>query len=157
MFVADYVLMEYGTGALMAVPAHDQRDHDFARAFGLEIREVDRRRATDIQGRALRRRRRRCVNSAAASTGSDNRDGVSRRSSRGWTSEGKGERGGQLPPSRLAALPPALLGLPDPDRVLRRPAAMVPVPDDQLPVELPDVEDYAPEGPEPAGRGHRAG
>src|ERR671937_635899 len=40
MFVADYVLMEYGTGAIMAVPAHDQRDHDFATAFGLEIREV---------------------------------------------------------------------------------------------------------------------
>src|SRR5688572_25939145 len=40
MFVADYVLMEYGTGAIMAVPAHDQRDHDFARAFGLEIRQV---------------------------------------------------------------------------------------------------------------------
>src|SRR5213076_1931543 len=40
MFVADYVLMEYGTGAIMAVPAHDQRDHDFATALGLEIRRV---------------------------------------------------------------------------------------------------------------------
>src|SRR5947209_2542509 len=40
MFVADYVLMEYGTGAIMAVPAHDQRDYDFAKAFGLEIRQV---------------------------------------------------------------------------------------------------------------------
>src|SRR5947199_5432792 len=40
MFVADYVLMEYGTGAIMAVPGHDERDHAFARAFGLTIREV---------------------------------------------------------------------------------------------------------------------
>ena len=40
MYVADYVLMEYGTGALMAVPAHDERDHAFARKFGIEIREV---------------------------------------------------------------------------------------------------------------------
>src|SRR5262249_47312983 len=40
MFVSDYVLMEYGTGAIMAVPAHDQRDYDFAKAFGLEIRQV---------------------------------------------------------------------------------------------------------------------
>ncbi len=40
MCVADYVLMEYGTGAIMAVPAHDERDFDFAQAFGLPIRRV---------------------------------------------------------------------------------------------------------------------
>ena len=46
MWVADYVLMEYGTGAIMAVPAHDERDYEFAEKFGLEIRRVIERRAS---------------------------------------------------------------------------------------------------------------
>ena len=40
IFVSDYVLMTYGTGAIMAVPAHDTRDYDFAKAFSLPIIEV---------------------------------------------------------------------------------------------------------------------
>ncbi len=40
IWVADYVMMGYGTGAIMAVPAHDQRDFDFAKQFGLEIKPV---------------------------------------------------------------------------------------------------------------------
>jgi leucyl-tRNA synthetase len=40
IWIADYVLMTYGTGAIMAVPAHDQRDFEFARKFGLEVRVV---------------------------------------------------------------------------------------------------------------------
>ncbi|WP_045824891.1 leucine--tRNA ligase [Williamsia herbipolensis] len=40
VFIADYVLIGYGTGAIMAVPAHDGRDHEFATAFGLPIVEV---------------------------------------------------------------------------------------------------------------------
>ena len=40
IFISDYVLMTYGTGAIMAVPAHDTRDWDFAKAFGLPIIEV---------------------------------------------------------------------------------------------------------------------
>ncbi len=43
IWVADYVMMGYGTGAIMAVPAHDTRDFEFAKKFGLEIREVVRR------------------------------------------------------------------------------------------------------------------
>ncbi len=40
IFLADYVLMEYGTGAIMAVPAHDRRDFEFARKYGLPVPEV---------------------------------------------------------------------------------------------------------------------
>jgi leucyl-tRNA synthetase len=40
VWIADYVMMSYGTGAIMAVPGHDERDWQFARAFGLPIREV---------------------------------------------------------------------------------------------------------------------
>ncbi|MBE7530171.1 MAG: leucine--tRNA ligase [Chloroflexi bacterium] len=40
IWIADYVLMSYGSGAIMAVPAHDERDFEFARKFGLEIVEV---------------------------------------------------------------------------------------------------------------------
>jgi leucyl-tRNA synthetase len=40
IYVANFVLMEYGTGAIMSVPAHDQRDFEFAKKYGLEIRKV---------------------------------------------------------------------------------------------------------------------
>jgi leucyl-tRNA synthetase len=40
VFVADYVMMNYGTGAIMAVPAHDERDFEFAKKYNIEIREV---------------------------------------------------------------------------------------------------------------------
>ena len=40
VWIADYVLISYGTGAIMAVPAHDERDYEFAKAFGIEIKQV---------------------------------------------------------------------------------------------------------------------
>ncbi len=40
LWIADYVLASYGTGAIMAVPAHDQRDYDFAKKYNLEIVQV---------------------------------------------------------------------------------------------------------------------
>ena len=50
VWVADYVLMDYGTGAIMAVPGHDQRDFDFARRFGLSVVQVVCSRAALPQG-----------------------------------------------------------------------------------------------------------
>lgn len=48
VFVANFVLMEYGTGAVMAVPAHDQRDFDFARRYGLPVRVVIQPRSGEV-------------------------------------------------------------------------------------------------------------
>ncbi len=54
MFVSDYVLMGYGTGAVMGVPGHDQRDWEFAKKFGLPIVEVVA--GGDVRRRPLRSR-----------------------------------------------------------------------------------------------------
>ena len=40
IYISDYVMMGYGTGAIMAVPAHDTRDYEFAKKFGIDIIEV---------------------------------------------------------------------------------------------------------------------
>jgi leucyl-tRNA synthetase len=53
IWIADYVLMEYGTGAIMAVPAHDQRDLEFAREQGLPVRVVIQPPAADLDAEAM--------------------------------------------------------------------------------------------------------
>jgi leucyl-tRNA synthetase len=62
IYISDYVLMGYGTGAVMAVPAHDERDHRFAKKFNLEIKKVV---ATDedIQEKSFDSKTSTCVNS----------------------------------------------------------------------------------------------
>jgi leucyl-tRNA synthetase len=51
IWIADYVLLSYGTGAIMAVPAHDERDYEFARQFGLPVRQVIAPRDADAAAR----------------------------------------------------------------------------------------------------------
>jgi len=53
IWIADYVLMGYGTGAIMAVPAHDQRDFDFARKFGLPIVPVYQEPGAEVDGETM--------------------------------------------------------------------------------------------------------
>ena len=125
MFVADYVLMEYGTGAIMAVPAHDQRDYDFAKAFGLPIQPVIAPETGEGTTQDATERRR--LHRPHRERGADQLGAVLRHERGGWTTGdrrvarpgGQGPLLGQLQAARLARLAPALLGLPDPDRVLR--------------------------------------
>ena len=53
IYAANFVLMEYGTGAVMAVPAHDQRDFEFARAYGLPVRVVVQPQGEELQGESM--------------------------------------------------------------------------------------------------------
>ena len=140
MFVADYVLMEYGTGAIMAVPAHDERDHAFAEKFGLEIRRVVDCGDLPCTGDGP------LVNSGDF-TGMPASEG--KRAIIDWL-----EREGIGNASINYRLRDWLLsrqrywGCPIPV-VYCEEHGIVPVPDDQLPVELPDVQDYAPKGKSP--------
>jgi leucyl-tRNA synthetase len=149
MFVADYVLMEYGTGAIMAVPAHDQRDYEFATAFDLEIRRVVEPPGGDVPDDAAyieHSEGERLVNSGEF-TGMPAPEAIERITA--WLEErGLGK------PAVNYRLRDWLLsrqrywGCPIPI-VYCSGCGMVPVPDDQLPVELPEVEDYAPKGKSP--------
>ena len=152
MFVADYVLMEYGTGAIMAVPAHDQRDFDFARSFDLPIRQVvvPEREAEEPAG----------VDSAFIGHSDDERlvdsgefTGMSSPEAKRAMTEWLRERGlGDF--SVNYRLRDWLLsrqrywGCPIPI-VYCDACGTVPVPYEQLPVVLPEVEDYAPKGKSP--------
>ncbi len=105
VWIADYVLMDYGTGAIMAVPAHDERDREFAERYDLPIRPV-----IDDETNTL-------VDSGEfTGSGRGRGEGEDRRvAARART----GRAGPQLPAPRLVVLAPALLGLPDSDRLLR--------------------------------------
>ncbi len=149
MFVADYVLMEYGTGAIMAVPAHDQRDHDFAREFDLPIRQVvapEGGEVPDGQAFVAHGPNERLINSGTF-TGLSATEG--QQAIVAWLDrEGKGN------PSVSYKLRDWLLsrqrywGCPIPV-IYCQECGIVPVPDEDLPVELPEVRDYQPKGRSP--------
>src|SRR5215211_7311557 len=142
MWVADYVLMEYGTGAIMAVPGHDERDHDFATTFELPIRQV-----IDC-GQELP-----CsddgplINSHPDFDGMHNRDALEKIVD--WLDEqGKGHRSINYRLRDWLLSRQRYWGCPIPV-VHCDGCGIVPVPDDQLPVILPDVSDYKPKGRSP--------
>jgi leucyl-tRNA synthetase len=145
MYVADYVLMEYGTGAIMAVPGHDERDHAFAKAYNLPIKRV----VSDPAGNhelpytgdgPL-------VHSHPDFDGLRNRDALDKIVD--WLDrEGKGHRSVNYRLRDWLVSRQRYWGCPIPIIHCER-DGLVPVPEDQLPVVLPDVTDYKPKGKSP--------
>jgi leucyl-tRNA synthetase len=149
MWVADYVLMEYGTGAIMAVPAHDERDHDFATTFGLPVKRViEPIDAPEDEGDALPYSGDgRLVNSDPQFDGMGNREALAAIVS--WLDrEGKGHASVNYRLRDWLISRQRYWGCPIPIVHCEK-CGMVPVPEDQLPVELPDIDDYLPKGRSP--------
>jgi leucyl-tRNA synthetase len=145
MYVADYVLMEYGTGAIMAVPGHDARDHEFARKFDLPIREVVGG-GEDVQAEAYTGDGP-LVNSHPDFDGLPNREALEKIVA--WLDrEGKGHASVNYRLRDWLLSRQRYWGCPIPVIHCER-CGIVPVPEDQLPVLLPDVRDYAPKGRSP--------
>jgi leucyl-tRNA synthetase len=149
MFVADYVLMEYGTGALMAVPAHDERDFEFAKAFDLPIRRV----VEPAEGEAAADQPFVEHSAGERLVNSDRFDGMTateaiREITASLESQGRGRAAVNYRLRDWLLSRQRYWGCPIPI-VYCDACGIVPVPDDQLPVVLPEVEDYAPKGRSP--------
>jgi leucyl-tRNA synthetase len=149
MFVADYVLMEYGTGAIMAVPAHDQRDYDFAKAFNLPIRQVvapaegtvgeGEAFVSHTEGEVL-------INSGpfTGMPATEAKDAII-----DWLDQhGLGHRSINYRLRDWLLSRQRYWGAPIPMIYCDR-CGLVPVPEEDLPVLLPDIEDYRPKGRSP--------
>ena len=116
IWIADYVLMGYGTGAIMAVPAHDERDLEFARKFDLPILDVVKP-PGDADGHWFRRgwyRDQFPADRRPAHAGGERAHHRLAGRTRTWPAHD------QLQTARLAFFPPALLGRAVPDRLARR-------------------------------------
>ncbi len=150
MFVADYVLMEYGTGAIMAVPAHDERDYAFAVAFELPIRQVvappDGTELPEAEAFVSHSAEDRLVNSGRFS----GMDAVSGRDAIiAWLqAEGIGRGSVNFRLRDWLVSRQRYWGCPIPIIYCEQ-CGMVPVPEQELPVELPEIEDYQPKGRSP--------
>ncbi|MDP9189723.1 MAG: leucine--tRNA ligase [Actinomycetota bacterium] len=149
VFVADYVLMDYGTGALMAVPAHDQRDWDFAKTFDLPIRPV----IEPAEGEAPADEAYTETGDAGRIVNSGDFDGLTPGKAieviTAWLAdEGRGESTVNFRLRDWLISRQRYWGTPIP--IIHCDACgLVPVPEDQLPVLLPEIEDYSPEGESP--------
>ena len=143
IFISDYVLMSYGTGAIMAVPAHDERDHDFAEVFGLPIIEVVKgKEDIDVQKEAFTD----CATGVMVN--SDFLNGLSVEDAKvkikEWLEEnGKGTSKVNFKLRDWVFSRQRYWGEPIPIVHCEK-CGYVPLPESELPLTLPDVESYMP-------------
>jgi leucyl-tRNA synthetase len=134
VWVADYVLMDYGTGAIMAVPGHDERDREFAERFDLSVRPVIDEDANELIG--------------SGEFSGLPADEAKRRIVEWLRERGRGApavsyrlRDWSFSRQRYWGCPIPIVYCDD--------CGVVPVPDEELPLLLPAVEDYRPKGRPP--------
>ena len=139
IYISDYVMMGYGTGAIMAVPAHDQRDYEFAKKFGIDIIEVIK--GGDIEVEAYTGDGE-MVNSGFLN-GMDNKKDSIEKMAEFLQAEGIGEKGVQFKMNDWAFNRQRYWGEPIP--IVHCPdCGIVPVPYEELPLRLPAVENFEP-------------
>ena len=139
IYISDYVMMGYGTGAIMAVPAHDTRDYDFAKKFGIDIIPVIK--GGDIEKEAYTGDGE-MINSGSLN-GIDNKKDAIEAMLKVIAEKGCGERGVQYKMKDWAFNRQRYWGEPIP--VVHCPTCgIVPVPYDELPLKLPPVENFEP-------------
>ena len=149
IFIADYVMMGYGTGAIMAVPAHDQRDYDFAKAFNIDIIEVIK--GGDISKEAYTGDGE-MVNSEFLNGYTNKKDSIQKMLEE-LTRQGIGRAGVQFKMKDWAFNRQRYWGEPIPI-VHCENCGVVPVPYEELPLRLPKVENFEPgvEGESPLAK-----
>jgi leucyl-tRNA synthetase len=156
VWIADYVLMDYGTGAIMAVPAHDQRDFEFAKTFDLPIKVVVQSGDAVLDAATMTV----AYPGEGVMVNSDGLDGIAAGKGKGQSVEaavqhlesmGKGQgttnyrlRDWLISRQRYWGCPIPVVHCPD--------CGIVPVPEDQLPVVLPEQVAIAGSGPLPLSK-----
>ena len=150
IWIADYVMMDYGTGAIMAVPAHDQRDFEFAKKFGLDINVVVQPNGESLDGKTITK----AFTDSGVMANSGPLDGITAGKGKDqsvdvavqWLesqTKGKGTvnyrlRDWLVSRQRYWGSPIPIIHCPD--------CGAVPVPEDQLPVELPEDVEFSGKG-----------